>query len=81
MRPAEDAVVDALLELRADLGGENVLEESRGSWALARRPREVLVERGSRVRQSEELEMAPESFEDEVVARRKRRFRWGCAWT
>lgn len=44
-----DATVDALLELLGDLCGEDVLEERRGAWTLARCPGEVLIEGVQRV--------------------------------
>ena len=62
-----DAPGDALLELVRGLGAEDVLEERGRAGALARGPRQPLVELVKRAGQSEEFEVSSEALADEVV--------------
>jgi len=72
-----DAPRDALLELVGGLDAEDVLEQRGRAGALAGRPRQPVVELVARAGQSEEVEVSPESFADEVVVAASAISRWG----
>lgn len=63
-----DASRDSLLELVRGLASQDMLEERGRTGALARGPRELLVELGKRTGQSEELEVSSEPLDDEVAS-------------